>query len=70
MVFTSLTFIVFYVIVFALYGPLGKVGQNRLIVLSGLVFYGVQTVFPGAEAVLDRALASPRTNYWEADLGS
>src|SRR5206468_12996694 len=40
MVFTSLTFIVFYVIVFALYWPLGKVGQNRLIVLSGLVFYG------------------------------
>src|SRR6266513_5308053 len=40
MVFTSLTFIVVYVIVFALYWPLGKVGQNRLIVLSGLVFYG------------------------------
>ncbi len=27
-------------------------------------------VFPGAEAALDRALASTRTNYWEADLGS
>ena len=40
MVFTSLTFIVFYIIVFALYWPLGKEGQNRLIVLSGLVFYG------------------------------
>jgi hypothetical protein len=30
----------------------------------------VQRVFPGAEAALDRALASPRTNHWEADLGS
>lgn len=30
----------------------------------------LQTVFPGAEAALDRALASERTNYWEADLGS
>jgi alginate O-acetyltransferase complex protein AlgI len=40
MVFTALPFIVFYVIVFALYWPLGKDGQNRLIVLSGLVFYG------------------------------
>ena len=40
MVFTSLTFLVFYIIVFALYWPLGKEGQNRLIVLSGLVFYG------------------------------
>ena len=40
MVFTSLTFVVFYIIVFALYWPLGKKGQNRLIVLSGLVFYG------------------------------
>jgi len=40
MVFTSLNFIVFYIIVFALYWPLSKEGQNRLIVLSGLVFYG------------------------------
>jgi alginate O-acetyltransferase complex protein AlgI len=40
MVFTSLTFVVFFVIVFAIYWPLGKDGQNRLIVLSGLVFYG------------------------------
>ena len=40
-------------------------------VLKALLRDGrVQTVFPGAEAVLDRALASPRTNYWEADLGS
>jgi len=30
----------------------------------------VRACFPGADAVLDRALASPRTNYWEADLGS
>jgi alginate O-acetyltransferase complex protein AlgI len=40
MVFTSLPFLVFYAIVFALYWPLGKEGQNRLTVLSGLVFYG------------------------------
>jgi hypothetical protein len=30
----------------------------------------VRARFPGVEAVLDRALASPRTNYWEADLGT
>lgn len=29
----------------------------------------VGAVLPGAEAALDRALASPRTNYWEADFG-
>jgi D-alanyl-lipoteichoic acid acyltransferase DltB (MBOAT superfamily) len=40
MVFTSLVFVVFYVIVFALYWPLGKENQNRLIVASGLIFYG------------------------------
>src|SRR5580765_1781683 len=40
MVFTTLTFLVFYVIVFFLYWPLGKEGQNRLIVVSGLIFYG------------------------------
>ena len=40
MVFTSLIFIAFYIIVFALYWPLGKKGQNRLVVLSGLMFYG------------------------------
>src|SRR5262245_45876864 len=40
MVFTSLTFIVFFVIVFALYWMFDKDGQNRLIVVSGLVFYG------------------------------
>jgi D-alanyl-lipoteichoic acid acyltransferase DltB (MBOAT superfamily) len=40
MVFTSLVFVVFYVIVFALYWPLGKENQNRLVVASGLIFYG------------------------------
>ncbi len=40
MVFTSLTFPVFYVIVFALYWPLTRDWQNRLIVISGLIFYG------------------------------
>jgi hypothetical protein len=30
----------------------------------------VRTALPGAQAVLDRALASPRTNYWEPDFGS
>jgi len=40
LVFTSLTFPVFYVIVFALYWPLTKDWQNRLIVISGLIFYG------------------------------
>jgi hypothetical protein len=30
----------------------------------------VRAALPGAEAVLDRALASPSTNYWEADFGS
>jgi len=40
LVFTSLTFLVFYVIVFALYWPLTKDWQNRLIVISGLIFYG------------------------------
>jgi len=40
LVFTSLTFLVFYVIVFGLYWPLTKDWQNRLIVVSGLVFYG------------------------------
>jgi hypothetical protein len=29
----------------------------------------VRALFPGAEAVLDRALASPRTNYWDPDFG-
>jgi len=40
MVFTSLTFVVFYVIVFAIYWWLDKDWQNRLIVASGLIFYG------------------------------
>jgi len=40
LVFTSLTFLVFYIIVFALYWPLGRDWQNRLIVISGLIFYG------------------------------
>jgi alginate O-acetyltransferase complex protein AlgI len=40
LVFTSLSFLVFYVIVFALYWPLTKDWQNRLIVISGLIFYG------------------------------
>ena len=30
----------------------------------------VRAALPGAEAALDRALASPRTNYWESDFGS
>jgi hypothetical protein len=30
----------------------------------------VRAAVPGAAAVLDRALASPRTNYWQADFGS
>jgi D-alanyl-lipoteichoic acid acyltransferase DltB (MBOAT superfamily) len=40
LVFTSLAFLVFYLIVFALYWPLPKDWQNRLIVISGLIFYG------------------------------
>ncbi len=40
MVFTSLTFIAFYALVFALYWQFDKQGQNRLIVLAGVVFYG------------------------------
>jgi alginate O-acetyltransferase complex protein AlgI len=40
MVFTSLAFIIFYIIVFAIYWLPGKDGQNRLVVASGLVFYG------------------------------
>jgi hypothetical protein len=28
-----------------------------------------RAVLPGAEAVIDRALASPRTNHWDPDLG-
>jgi len=39
-VFTSLAFLVFFPIVFALYWPLNRDWQNRLIVISGLVFYG------------------------------
>jgi hypothetical protein len=30
----------------------------------------LRALLPGARAVLERALASPRTNYWEPDLGS
>ena len=30
----------------------------------------VRAALPGAPAVLERALTSPRTNYWEPDLGS
>ena len=30
----------------------------------------VREGLPGARAVVDRALASPRTNYWEPDLGA
>ena len=30
----------------------------------------VRAALPGADAVIERALASRRTNYWEADLGS
>ena len=30
----------------------------------------VRAALPGARAVLERALASPRTNYWEPDFGS
>ena len=40
MVFTSLTFAVFFLIVFAIYWPLSKNGQNRLNVVAGLIFYG------------------------------
>jgi alginate O-acetyltransferase complex protein AlgI len=40
LVFTSLAFLVFYVAVFAFYWPLTKDWQNRLNVISGLVFYG------------------------------
>src|SRR5581483_4723453 len=40
MVFTSLPFAVFYVIVFAVYWLFDTRGQNRLIVAAGLVFYG------------------------------
>ncbi len=40
MVFTSIPFLVFYVIVFALYWQLDTRGQNRLIFVAGLVFYG------------------------------
>jgi len=40
MVFTSLTFLVFYVIVFALYWQFDTPGQNRLILVAGLIFYG------------------------------
>jgi hypothetical protein len=29
----------------------------------------VRAALPGARAVVDRALASPRTNYWEPDFG-
>ena len=30
----------------------------------------LSAMLPGARAALDRAIASPRTNYWEPDLGS
>ena len=40
MVFTSIAFAIFYVIVFALYWQLDRRGQNWLIVAAGLVFYG------------------------------
>ena len=40
MIFTSITFVVFYVIVFAIYWWLDKDWQNRLIVIAGLIFYG------------------------------
>ena len=40
MVFTSLAFPIFFAVVFALYWPLGKRGQNWLVVVAGLVFYG------------------------------
>jgi D-alanyl-lipoteichoic acid acyltransferase DltB (MBOAT superfamily) len=40
MVFTSLTFVVFYGLVFGLYWLLDKDDQNRLIFVSGLIFYG------------------------------
>ena len=40
-------------------------------VLKALVGDGrLSEALPGARAVLDRAIASPRTNYWEPDLGS
>ena len=40
MIFTSITFVIFYVIVFAIYWWLDKDWQNRLIVIAGLIFYG------------------------------
>jgi len=40
MVFTSLVFPIFFVIVFALYWRLDRPDQNRLVVASGLIFYG------------------------------
>jgi len=40
MVFTSLVFPLFFVIVFTLYWQLDTRNQNRLVVASGLVFYG------------------------------
>jgi len=30
----------------------------------------LREILPGARTVLERAIASPRTNYWEPDLGS
>jgi alginate O-acetyltransferase complex protein AlgI len=40
MVFTSFVFVIFYIIVFALYWPLERAGQNLLILVAGLIFYG------------------------------
>ena len=40
MVFTSLVFPIFFIIVFALYWRLDRPDQNRLVVASGLIFYG------------------------------
>ena len=40
MVFTSIAFVVFFAIVFALYWQFDTRGQNRLTVVAGLVFYG------------------------------
>ena len=78
MVFTSLVFAVFYVVVFALYWLFDTRGQNRLIVAAGLVFYGwwdwrfavllliTTGIDYGVGLALEREAREPQRKAWVA----
>ncbi len=41
MLFNSITFLIFFAVVYGLYLMMGHKAQNRLLLVAGYVFYGV-----------------------------